>query len=149
MYSVLEGESHSRHLTVIFNLFVFMQIFNMICSRKINDEKNIFEGITTNPAFIVVWTTIVITQICCCQLFGRFLSVHVNGLTGTQWVICMVISLVTFPINLFLKFIPDTMCPVLGDEDPADVLAAATDYEVLRAKGERNQREIEARQQAM
>lgn len=43
---------------------------------------------------------------------------HVNGLTGLQWIYCIVISLVTFPINLFLKFVPDTMCPVLGDEDP-------------------------------
>ena len=35
----------SRHLTFIFNSFVFMQIFNMICARKIHDEWNIFEGI--------------------------------------------------------------------------------------------------------
>lgn len=60
---------------------------------------------------------------------------HVNGLTGLQWIYCIVISLVTFPINLFLKFVPDTMCPVLGDEDPADVEEAAKDYEVLRSKG--------------
>lgn len=32
----------SRHLTVVFNLFVWLQIFNMLCARKINDEINIF-----------------------------------------------------------------------------------------------------------
>lgn len=50
---------------------------------------------------------------------------------------CVLISFVTFPINLVLKFVPDTMCPVLGDEDPADVTAAAEDYEILKAKGEK------------
>lgn len=35
----------SRHLTFIFTAFVFMQIFNMICARKIFDEWNVFEGI--------------------------------------------------------------------------------------------------------
>lgn len=64
------------------------------------------------------------------------MSVHVNGLTGTQWLYCMLIALVTFPINLLLKFIPDTMCPMLGDEDPADVTASAADYAVLKKKGE-------------
>ena len=48
------------------------------------------------------------------------------------------IALVTFPINLFLKFVPDTCCFTLGDENPEDVEAAAEDYEELRAKGERN-----------
>jgi len=35
----------SRHYTIVFNVFVFMQIFNMINSRKINDELNVFKGI--------------------------------------------------------------------------------------------------------
>lgn len=83
MYEAFENVTPSRHLTIVFNLFVFMQIFNMICSRKIADQVNIFEGIHTNPAFIIVWTIIVVIQILCVQLFGRFVSVHINGLTGT------------------------------------------------------------------
>lgn len=141
----MDSKTPSRHLTIIFNLFVFMQIFNMICSRKINDELNIFEGILSNPAFMIVWTIIVIMQVLCAQVFGRFITAHVNGLTAIQWVWCMVISLVTFPINLFLKFVPDNMCPVLGDEKPADVLAAEEDYKILRAKGEKNAQEFAAK----
>ena len=117
----------------------------MICSRKINDEINIFNGIFTNPAFMVVWIVIVIIQILCAQLFGRFVQVHINGLTGTQWAYCLLIALVTFPINLFLKFVPDNMCQMLSDEDPEDVKIAAEDYEMLRAKGERNAKEIASR----
>jgi hypothetical protein len=52
------------------------------------------------------------------------------------------IALVTFPINLLLKFVPDHFCLVLGDEDPEDVKQSELDYEVLKAKGERIAREL-------
>ena len=66
------------------------------------------------------------------------MSVHEKGLTATQWIYSLVIALVTFPINIGLKFVPDHICPVLGDEDPADVELAQKDYEFLREKGEKN-----------
>jgi len=44
----------SRHLTVVFNLFVYMQVANMFCARKINDEFNIFEGIHKNGLYAVI-----------------------------------------------------------------------------------------------
>jgi Ca2+ transporting ATPase len=53
----------SRHLTVIFTAFVLMQIFNMICARKIHDEWNIFEGIHTNLIFIAIWFVIIGGQV--------------------------------------------------------------------------------------
>lgn len=142
IYSEFEELTPSRHLSIVFNLFVFMQIFNMICSRKIADQINIFEGIFSNPAFLVVWTIIVVFQIICVQFFGRFMQVHNNGLTGTQWLYCLLISLVTFPINLLLKYVPETLCPLLGDEDPEDVRLAEEDYEILREKGERHAKEL-------
>jgi Ca2+ transporting ATPase len=50
----------SRHMTNVFNIFVVLQIFNMINARKINDEKNIFEGFFTNKMFILVWLAIIL-----------------------------------------------------------------------------------------
>lgn len=49
----------SRHLTFIFTAFVFMQIFNMLCARKIHDEWNIFDGLIKNYIFIILWLLIV------------------------------------------------------------------------------------------
>lgn len=59
----LEIEGPSRHYTFIFTSFVLMQIFNMICCRKIHDEWNMFEDIFKNPMFVILWFTIVIGQI--------------------------------------------------------------------------------------
>lgn len=53
----------SRHFTLVFNIFVFMQIFNMLNARKINDEIDVFEGVTKNSMFVGIWFTIFILQI--------------------------------------------------------------------------------------
>lgn len=42
LYKPLYDYTPSRHLTVVFNIFVWLQIFNMLAARKINDELNIF-----------------------------------------------------------------------------------------------------------
>ena len=34
--------TYSRHFTILFNVFVFLQFFNFLNARKIEDEWNIF-----------------------------------------------------------------------------------------------------------
>jgi Ca2+-transporting ATPase len=41
-------------MTNVFNVFTVMQIFNLINCRVINDEMNVFKGITKNWMFIFV-----------------------------------------------------------------------------------------------
>lgn len=53
----------SRHFTFFFTTFVILQQFNMLCARKIHDEKNIFTGMCDNWVFIAVWLGIVGLQI--------------------------------------------------------------------------------------
>lgn len=124
--------SKSRHLTAVFNLFVFFQIFNMICCRKINDEINFMDGIQSNIYFLAVWVTIVILQVILISFSGKLFKCHSGGLTWQQWLWTVVPGLFTFFINLFLKFIPDTICPKLGSEDPADLTRAEEEYDKLK-----------------
>jgi len=39
-----------------------MQVFNMICARKINDEKNIFAGFCSNSMYVSILFIIAIVQ---------------------------------------------------------------------------------------
>jgi hypothetical protein len=57
------ADGSSRHFTFIFTAFVLMQIFNMICARKVHDEFNIFEGLSTNPTFIILWFVVIGGQV--------------------------------------------------------------------------------------
>jgi len=50
----------SRHFTLIFNVFVWMQIFNFLNARKIEDELNIFENITASPMFLIIVVIIIL-----------------------------------------------------------------------------------------
>jgi hypothetical protein len=50
-------------MTNVFNIFTVMQIFNLVNARKINDEKNIFEGIQKNWMFLLVWFGIALGQV--------------------------------------------------------------------------------------
>lgn len=51
----------SRHMTFVFSVFIFMQVSNMICARRINDELNIFEGIASNFYMMFVVVLIIIS----------------------------------------------------------------------------------------
>jgi len=110
----------SRHLTFIFTAFVFMQIFNMICSRKIHDELNIFEGIHKNLIFIVIWIIIVIGQALISTFGNRVFVVCLDGLDGIQWAMALAVGVTSFFINFILKFIPDWCCPQLGQDSVHD-----------------------------
>jgi magnesium-transporting ATPase (P-type) len=81
VYTYYETFTPSRHLTVVFNLFVLFQIFNMLAARKIHDEFNFLEGIHTNFMFIAVWLIIVVAQVFITQFGSKAMKVHIRGLT--------------------------------------------------------------------
>jgi len=39
------------------------------------------------------------------------MSCHVNGLTGVQWAMSILIGLSVIPVNFIMKFIPDSIWP--------------------------------------
>jgi len=118
-------------LTVVFNVFVLFQVFNMLAARKINDEINIFSGIFDNAYFVVVWIFIAAGQFFITQYGSLAMKVHIAGLTGNQWIISVIVGFTSLIMNLILKFVPDRICFTMGEEDPEDVTAANNDYQVL------------------
>ncbi|CAD8143054.1 unnamed protein product [Paramecium octaurelia] len=103
----------SRHYTFIFNAFVFMQVFNFINSRKLNDEINVFSNICNNLMFVLIVFFIIILQIILVT-FGSlaFSCYSYYGLTIQQWVISLIIGLVGLVVSFILKLIPEQhICP--------------------------------------
>jgi Ca2+ transporting ATPase len=132
IYQPLAKTTYSRHLSIIFNMFVLFQIFNMLAARKINDEFNIFEGMCGNAMFVGVWIIILVAQIAIVNLGGKIFKVHAEGITLEQWVWCLAFGFSSLIWNAVLKKVPESICPVLGDEDLKDVEAASADYKQLR-----------------
>lgn len=53
----------SQHFTIIFNTFVLMTLFNELNARKIHGQRNIFQGIFTNPIFYSIWVITWVSQV--------------------------------------------------------------------------------------
>jgi len=132
LYESFYEYTPSRHLTIVFNVFVFLQIFNMLAARKINDEINIFDGVFTNPMFCGVWLVIVIGQIVIVSVGSTAMKVHIAGLTSQQWIICICIGFLSLPMNLVLKFVSDKVAIKMGNEKDEDIRIANEDYLNLR-----------------
>ena len=53
----------TEHFTMIFNSFVFMQIFNEFNARRIHGEQNVFSNIHTNWIFLGIMLSQIICQV--------------------------------------------------------------------------------------
>lgn len=83
---------YSRHFTVIFNVFVMMQIFNFINSRKLYDEINVFENITSNWLFPAIVFIIFFMQIILVTFAGFAFGVYPYfGLHPAHWGLSVII----------------------------------------------------------
>jgi Ca2+ transporting ATPase len=91
------------HYTFIFNIFVLMQAFNEINSRKVNLDINVFDGFFTNPAFSVVLIITFIIQVLIVQFGG--LAFMTSGLDGILWGISIAISASTLLWGVLIRLI--------------------------------------------
>jgi len=88
------------HTTIVYNVFVLMQIINALLSRSLdNRDYNIFKNIFQNKIFISIQVFILIIQVGVVQ-FGNMLM-GTNPLDFFDNVLCIIfacISLISIPI---------------------------------------------------
>ena len=97
----------------------------MFCARKIHDEFNIFSGLHKSWMFIVIFIIIGGGQFVITQFTGYVFSVHLEGLTGVQWGICIAVGATTLLINILLKLLPDGVVFKMGQDSVDDRRLAA------------------------
>ncbi|TPX31005.1 hypothetical protein SmJEL517_g05550 [Synchytrium microbalum] len=95
--------------TIFFNVFVLLQLFNQINARRIDKNINVFEGIFSNPYFYCIWIFIAVFQVIIVQ-FGTFVF-NVTGLNGPYWASCILVGLLSLPVGLVLRLLPDEILP--------------------------------------
>lgn len=93
--------------TLIFNTFVWMQIFNQYNNRRIDNKMNIFEGVQRNYFFVVIQFIIVGGQIMIVFLGGDAFSTH--RLNGAQWGYSVVLGSLSIPVAVMIRMIPDDL----------------------------------------
>lgn len=91
--------------TLVFNAFVFAQIFNSINSRRIDQKKNIFEGILRNWYFISITLLEIGIQILIVFVGGHAFSV--TRINGMFWGISLALGFMSIPIGFLIRCIPN------------------------------------------
>lgn len=91
--------------TMVFNTFVWMQIFNQWNSRRIDNGLNIFDGIFRNRWFMAIQLIIVGGQILIIFVGGQAFSV--KRLNGPQWGVSLVLGVISIPVAIIIRLIPD------------------------------------------
>ncbi|KAF9281824.1 hypothetical protein BGZ68_006408 [Mortierella alpina] len=91
--------------TMVFNTFVFLQIFNEVNCRRLDNHLNIFSGIHRNTYFIVIFFIMVLFQALIIQFGGA--AFETEKLNGIQWLICILLGMLSIPVGVIIRLIPE------------------------------------------
>lgn len=112
--SILHGDDIQLQLdTIIFNTFVWMQIFNELNNRRLDNKLNVFEGMFRNYWFLGINSIIVGGQILI--IFVGGVALGVTPLDGVQWAICLLCGFGCLPWGVVLRLLPDRYFAVVFD----------------------------------
>lgn len=91
--------------TMVFNTFVFLQIFNEVNCRRLDNHLNIFSGIQRNNYFMIIFVIMVAFQAIIVQFGGA--AFETEALNGTQWAICILLGVLSIPVGVIVRLIPE------------------------------------------
>ena len=92
------------HGSIIFNAFIFCQVFNEFNSRFLDDTLNMFQGLITNVTFISVSVVTVLLQIMLIYVGDEF--VKTAPINTYQWLITIGLGFLAIPFGFASRFIP-------------------------------------------
>ena len=103
--------------SVIFNSFVFMQVFSEINSRKIT-EVNVFENLDKSPIFCGILLATVVVQAAFIEGVGRSVvgpAIGFMNLTAKEWAVCLIIGSIAIPVGFIARHLPLEWFPGMTD----------------------------------
>lgn len=101
--------TESQIHTLVFNTFVWMQIFNQWNNRRLDNHFNIFEGMLKNPYFIVISAIMCGGQVLIVMVGGEAFRIAPEGQTSVMWGIAIVLGALSIPVGVIIRLIPDEL----------------------------------------
>jgi hypothetical protein len=115
------------HGTIIFNAFIWCQIFNEYNARSILNDVNILRGITASNMFAMVSTFSVASQWLIVTYGSSFTST--SPLDGYQWLYTIIMGAISLVVGVIMRF-----CPIWSEEDPFSFFLVDDEVVQLDAK---------------
>jgi len=107
---ILSYETEEERLTLptlVFNTFVWMQIFNALNNRRLDNRFNVFEGISHNYFFIVILLIMIGGQTLIVFVGGHAFSVV--RINGAQWGYSIILGFLSLIVGVIIRLIPDEL----------------------------------------
>ncbi|XP_044716208.1 e1-E2 ATPase domain-containing protein [Hirsutella rhossiliensis] len=99
--------------TLVFNTFVWMQIFNQWNNRRLDNKFNIFEGLTKNWFFIAISAIMCGGQVLIIFVGGAAFQIARDGQDAALWGIAIILGVFSIPVGVVLRLIPDGVMEAL------------------------------------
>ena len=94
--------------TVVFNTYVWMQVFNQVNCRGLDRDLNVFSGLHQNLLFLLITAITVGGQIIIIFFGGAAFSVV--RLDGPQWALSIVLGLLSIPFGVIVRLLLRVPC---------------------------------------
>ncbi len=104
-YNRQDSTDQVKLQALVFNTFVWMQIFNQLNNRRLDNKLNVFEGVTRNWFFIGINVVMIGGQVLIMFIGGRAFSV--TRVDGVSWAIAIILGAISVPIAVVIRFVPD------------------------------------------
>ena len=99
--------------SLVFNTFVFCQLFNEINSRVITRKLNVFHRFFKNDIFLGIFFSTAAAQAIIVQFGGEVFKVAQGGLPAFGWMISLVCGVGSLVVGLLIR----TVLPAVAEED--------------------------------
>ncbi|RNF11920.1 putative calcium-transporting ATPase [Trypanosoma rangeli] len=80
-----------KHLSIVFNVFVIMQVMNFFNARLLTQEETFFGRWGDSSGLLLIVSLIVVLQVCIVQYGGRLMSTV--PLTAYEWMVCVMYAM--------------------------------------------------------
>lgn len=98
-----EREAKEEVTSMVFNAFIWCQLFNMVNARMVEGELNVFSGLHRAPMFVGIWTFIAALQIIIMFFGGPIFKIQ--NMSGVRWAVSVGIGLVHIPFMFIVRVI--------------------------------------------
>jgi Ca2+-transporting ATPase len=108
-----KGFKKQEIATMVFNTFVFLQIFNEVNCRRLDNRLNVFSGVLKNNYFMAIFVIMVVFQIVIVEWGGE--AFKTEKIDRAQWAICVILGFLSLPFGVIIRLIPDELFGGLKD----------------------------------
>ena len=105
--AAVAGDDGPAATTVVFNAFVWLQLFNQVNARKVRDEADVLGGVAANPLFVGVLAAEAGLQVAIVQWGGAVgAAFSTVPLSAPAWGACVGIGAVSLLTGAVLRALP-------------------------------------------